>query len=79
MIRRVQENPAQQGPARSPLEAGTAVEAGHLKPDTDAELLVGEICALILGLVHDTRFLRDPRAPERARASWQRLRGSYLP
>lgn len=55
-----------------------SVEAGHLKPDTDAELLVAEICALILGLMHDTRFLRDPRAPERARASWHRLRASYL-
>lgn len=56
-----------------------SVEAGHLKPDTDAELLAGEIYALILGLMHDARFLRDPRAPERARASWQRLRRSYLP
>jgi AcrR family transcriptional regulator len=56
-----------------------SVEAGHLKPDTDAELLVAEICALILGLMHDTRFLRDPRAPERARASWRRLRAGYQP
>lgn len=55
-----------------------ALEAGHLKPDTDPELLVAEICALILGLMHDTRFLRDPRAAERARASWRRLRASYL-
>ncbi|NKE68027.1 TetR/AcrR family transcriptional regulator [Ramlibacter sp. RBP-2] len=55
-----------------------SVEAGHLKPDTDADLLVAEIYALILGLMHDTRFLRDPRAPERARASWRRLRSSYL-
>lgn len=56
-----------------------SVEAGHLQADTDPELLVGEICALILGLVHDTRFLRDPRALERARASWRRLRAGYQP
>lgn len=55
-----------------------SVEAGHLKPATDPELLVAEIYALILGLMHDTRFLRDPRALERARVSWQRLRASYL-
>lgn len=55
-----------------------SVEAVHLRPDTDADQLAGEIYALILGLMHDSRFLRDARAPDRARASWQRLRGSYL-
>ena len=54
-----------------------AVEAGHLKPDTDAEQLVSEISALALGLVHDTRFLRDPRAVERAQATWHRLLETY--
>ncbi len=54
-----------------------AVEAGHLKADTDAEQLVGEISNLSIGLLHDARFLRDPRAAERALASWQRLLGSY--
>ncbi|WBY00003.1 TetR family transcriptional regulator C-terminal domain-containing protein [Ramlibacter tataouinensis] len=54
-----------------------AVEAGHLRPDTDAEQLVAELSALVLGLVHDTRFLRDGRAAERAQASWQRLLASY--
>jgi AcrR family transcriptional regulator len=54
-----------------------AVEAGHLKPDTDAEQLVGEIYNLSLGLVHDARFLRDPRAAERAQTSWARLLKSY--
>ena len=55
-----------------------AVEAGHLQADTDAEQLVGEIYALAIGLLHDTRFLRDPAAPARAAASWARLRHSYL-
>ena len=56
-----------------------AIEAGHLKPDTDAEQLVAEMYGLVLGLVHDVRFLRDARAAERTRASWQRLLASYRP
>lgn len=55
-----------------------AVEAGQLQADTHPEQLVGEIYALAIGLLHDTRFLRDPAAPARAAASWQRLRRSYL-
>jgi AcrR family transcriptional regulator len=54
-----------------------AMEAGHLKPDTDPEQLVAEICGLAMGLVHDCRFLRDPRAPERAQATWARLLKTY--
>ena len=54
-----------------------AVEAGHLKPGTDAEQLVSEIYALTLVMVHDARFLRDSRAAERAQATWQRLLSTY--
>lgn len=54
-----------------------AVEVGHLKPDTDPEQLVGEVSSLAIGLLHDARFLRDPRAAERAAATWQRLLQSY--
>ncbi len=54
-----------------------AVEAGHLAPDTDADQLVGDLYCIALGQLHDTRFLRDPRAAERALASWQRLLRSY--
>lgn len=54
-----------------------AIEAGHLKSDTDPEQLVGEAYALMLGLIHDTRFLRDSRAAERTQAAWRRLRDSY--
>ncbi|MGH8805803.1 MAG: TetR family transcriptional regulator C-terminal domain-containing protein, partial [Polaromonas sp.] len=54
-----------------------AIEAGHLQTDTDAEQLVGEICNLSIGLLHDARFLRDSRAAERAQASWKRLIKSY--
>lgn len=54
-----------------------AMEAGHFKSDTDPEQVVSEISALILGLIHDARFLRDNRAAERAQASWRRLRDTY--
>ena len=50
-----------------------AIDEGHLKPDTDADQLVFEMDALFTGLMRDARFLRDPRAPERAWTTWQRL------
>jgi AcrR family transcriptional regulator len=56
-----------------------AIDAGHLKADTDAEQLVVEINALIMASLHDARFLRDPRAAERAEATWRRLLKTYLP
>ena len=54
-----------------------AVECCHLKPDTDPEQLVGEIYSLAMGLLHDIRFLRDPRAADRAQLTWERLVRSY--
>jgi AcrR family transcriptional regulator len=54
-----------------------AVDADHLKADTDPEQLVAEISAMAIGLLHDARFLRDPRAADRAAATWQRLLRSY--
>jgi len=54
-----------------------AVEAGHLRADTPAEQLVGEIYALSIGLMHDARFLRDAQAAARTEASWERLVKSY--
>lgn len=54
-----------------------AIGQGHLKRGIDPEQLVGEACSLVLGLVHDARFLRDPRAAERTQASWQRLLSTY--
>jgi len=55
-----------------------AIEAGHLKPDTDAEQLVAEISAIAMALVHDARFLRDPRAADRSQRTWERLLKTYL-
>jgi AcrR family transcriptional regulator len=54
-----------------------AVETGELKAGTDAQQMVSEIYALSLGLVHDTRFLREPKAAERAQATWARLLQTY--
>ncbi|HEX7890893.1 MAG TPA: TetR family transcriptional regulator [Ramlibacter sp.] len=54
-----------------------AMDAGHLKPDTDPEQLVAEISAIAMALVHDTRFLRDARAAERSQRTWERLLRTY--
>jgi AcrR family transcriptional regulator len=54
-----------------------AIEAGHLKADTDPEQVVSEMYGLALGLIHDTRFLRDVRAAERAQATWRRILHTY--
>jgi len=54
-----------------------SIEAGHLKADTDPEQLVAEIYALSIGLLHDIRFLRDPRAADRAQRAWERLVRTY--
>lgn len=54
-----------------------AVETGELKSDTDPAQLVGEIYGVVIGLLHDARFLRDPRAADRAALTWQRLLASY--
>ena len=50
-----------------------AIDAGHLKADTEAEQLVFEMDALFTGLMRDARFLDDARAPDRAWIAWQRL------
>jgi len=50
-----------------------AVDAGHLRADTDAGQLLFEIHGLILALHHDARFLRHAGAEERARAAFERL------
>ncbi len=56
---------------------GQALEEGHLCPYTDPEQLVFEVYSLMIGLMHDARFLRDPRARERVRAAYERLISTY--
>jgi AcrR family transcriptional regulator len=54
-----------------------AVDQGHLRPDTDPDQLVFELCALMVGFLHDSRFVRDPKTPERALAAYLRLISTY--
>ncbi|WP_092414285.1 TetR/AcrR family transcriptional regulator [Collimonas sp. OK307] len=54
-----------------------AIEAGHLRADTDAEQLVYEMYGLILGLHHDARFLKKAGSVERAQKGFDRLIDSY--
>ncbi len=54
-----------------------ALDEGHLRPDTDPEQLVFEIYSLMVGLMHDARFLRDPKAQDRVRNAYERLTSTY--
>ena len=54
-----------------------SIEAGDLKPDTDAQQLVFEMYGLILALHHDARFLRMPGSVERAHKGFDRLIANY--
>lgn len=78
------------GPLRDRLEEGVlrwraslrktvlqAMEAGHLRPDTDPEQLVFEIYSLIIGVMHDVRFLHDEAVPRRAQRAFNRLISTY--
>ena len=55
-----------------------SIEAGHLKPDTDALQMLFEVHGLILALHHDARFLRLPGAVDRARKGFDRILQFYL-
>jgi AcrR family transcriptional regulator len=50
-----------------------AIDAGHLRPDIDADQLVFELDGLFVALMREARFLRDPRASDRAWAAYERL------
>jgi len=78
------------GPLRDRVEEGVArwraslrktvlqaMEAGHLRPDTDPEQLVFEIYSLVIGVMHDVRFLRDDSAPKRMQRAFNRLISTY--
>jgi AcrR family transcriptional regulator len=55
-----------------------AIEAGHLQPDIDAEQLVYELDGLFVALMREARFLRDPKAADRAWLAYQRMVGSLV-
>ncbi|MDP1790172.1 MAG: TetR/AcrR family transcriptional regulator, partial [Methylibium sp.] len=50
-----------------------AIDAGHLRADTDPTQLLFEIHGLILALHHDARFMRNPGAVERAGRGFERI------
>ncbi|AIY41603.1 putative transcriptional regulator for fatty acid degradation FadP [Collimonas arenae] len=54
-----------------------AMEAGHLRPDTDPEQLIFEIYSLIVGLTHDIRLMRDRAAVQRVHNAYNRLISTY--
>ena len=56
-----------------------AIDAGHLRADIDADQLVFEMDGLFVALMRDARFLRDPRAADRAWAAYERLIRSHQP
>ncbi|HET7793353.1 MAG TPA: TetR/AcrR family transcriptional regulator [Rhizobacter sp.] len=56
-----------------------AIEAGHLRDDTDADQVVFELDGLFVALMREARFLRDPRAADRTWAAYERLVGSLQP
>lgn len=50
---------------------------GHLRADVEAEQIVFELHSLMVGLMHDTRLLRDARAAERMRMACNRVIENY--
>jgi hypothetical protein len=50
---------------------------GHLVSDADEQQIAFEIHALILALHYEARFLRNPRAADRARQGFQHILTRY--
>ncbi|MHA4868498.1 TetR/AcrR family transcriptional regulator [Duganella sp. PWIR1] len=80
----------QSGPLRDRLQQGVdgwraslrktilqAIELGQLHPDTEPGQLVFEIYCLIIGLIHDTRFLRDEPSERYMQRAFSRLISDY--
>jgi AcrR family transcriptional regulator len=80
----------QSGPLRDRLQQGVdgwraslrktilqAIELGQLRPDTEPGQLVFEIYCLIIGLIHDTRFLRDEPSERYMQHAFSRLISDY--
>lgn len=54
-----------------------AMEEGHLRSDTDPEQLIFEIYSIVVGAMHDARFLRDAQTEARMRNACARLISTY--
>lgn len=55
-----------------------AQEAGHLRPDTDAEQLAFEIHGLVLALHYEARFLKRPDSAARAKRGFEHILARYV-
>ena len=55
-----------------------AIDAGHLDADTDPDQIVFEIDGLFVALMREARFMRDPRAVDRAKRAYQRIIDSLV-
>lgn len=54
-----------------------AIEEGHLRSDADAAQLIFEIYSIIVGAMHDARFLHDTQTEARMRNAYTRLISTY--
>jgi AcrR family transcriptional regulator len=54
-----------------------SIEVGHLRADTDAQLMLFEMYSFTLGLHHDARFLHSPDAERLTWAALEKLIDSY--
>jgi hypothetical protein len=59
--------------------AQLAIDAGHLRADTDGTQLAFEIYALMLGLHHDAGLFGYEEARRRSDAALERIFASYRP
>jgi AcrR family transcriptional regulator len=55
-----------------------AMDAGHLRADTDPKQVLFEVHGLILALHHDARFLRHAGADAHARTAFENVLSHYL-
>jgi AcrR family transcriptional regulator len=54
-----------------------AKDEGHLRVDTEPEMMLYQVYSLVLGLHHDSRFLRQANSIELAKTALTRLIDSY--
>jgi AcrR family transcriptional regulator len=50
-----------------------AIDAGHLRPEVDADQFAFDMFSIVLGYYHAARLMDDSRAAERARNAFARL------
>jgi AcrR family transcriptional regulator len=55
-----------------------AIEQGHLRADTDADDVVADIYSMVVGMMHDARFLRQAHAADQAHARYERLMRGHM-